>query len=348
MELRSWLVRSLLGISFCVLAIETPMSAQSRYQEMTQQELAQTADMGDSNAQIVLGVDLLKGRWGRRQYKAANQQFRAAANNGSLDGEAWLGNSYLFGLGMAQNTDVGIQMIESAASKGDAVGVWLKGVMIDRSFVIASDPRQASDYYQLAANMNSPEACDAIGLAFLSGRGRPINIDTPARYFQRGAALGDDGSLLHLGQLYEAGKPFHDPTDKQILVGAPDFDKALQAYMKAANLGNRLAAYKAGMILNNEQIGLANKTKATAYFEQAARHQFAPARIALAQMLSTGTNGNQNRSRALALYDRAAEQGEARATQLAADLKSSMTQQEIRQAQIIETAIAARDHSYSQ
>jgi uncharacterized protein len=347
MQIRLWAFRLLLGVSFSFM-VATAVSAQSRYQEMTQQELVQTANTGDSHAQIAVGVAFLNGRWGSRQYRKANVWFQTASNNGSLDGQAWLGNSYLFGLGTPQNKSLGIELIESAVSKGSPVGVWLKGVMLDRGLITATDTRQAVDFYQLAANMNVPAACDAVGLAFLLGRGRSQNIDQAAEYFQRGASFGDDNSLLHLGQLYEAGKSFHDPADNQAFVAGSDFDKALQAYVKSASLGNRIAAYKAGMILNNQQTGLADKVKAAVYFEQAARHQYAPARVALAQMLSTGDGVNEDRSRALALYNRAAEQGEVRATQLANKLKSSLTEQEIQEAHTIETAIAARDQGFSQ
>lgn len=342
------LFRPLLTFGFCVLTVATTASAQRGYQDMTQQELVQVANAGDARAQIGLGVALLKGRWGSRQFKTANRWFQAAATNGSPDAQAWLGNSYLWGLGLQQNRSVGIQLVESAASKGSAVGIRLKGVMIDRGLISTADPRQAADHYELAANMNDPDACDAIGSAFLLGKGRPRDIDRAAAYFNKGAVLGDDSSLLHLGQMYEAGNPFHDPTDNQTLVAAPDFDKALQAYVKSARMGNRLAAYKAGMILNNERTGLSDKAQAAIFLEQAARHQYAPARVALAQMLSTGDRMNENRSRALALYNRAAEQGEAQAAHLAASLKKGMTQQEIQQAQAIETAITARDHRYSQ
>lgn len=347
MRLKVWTACVLLTAG-CALATATTVTAQNRYQAMTQNELTQAAGADDTSAQTELGVAYLKGRWGSRQYKTANRWFQAAVNNGSLNSQAWIGNSYLFGLGMPQNTSLGVQLIESAASRGSAVGIRLKGMMSDLGLVSVTDPRQAANYYETAATMNDPEACDAIGLAFLFGKGRPQDIDTAAGYFQQGAILGDDGASLHLGQLYESGRPFHDPADKRVLVVAPDFEKALQAYAKAASQGNRIAAFKAGTLLNNERTKLTNKAKAAAYLEQAARHQYAPARVALAQMLSAGDGVQQNRCRALALYDRAAEQGEARAAQLATSLKSIMTQKEVQEAQAIETAIASRDHSYSQ
>lgn len=94
---------------------------------------------------------------------------------------------------------------------------------------------------------------------------------------------------------------------------------------KAILLGFAKNQYDLGMAYYEGKVIPKNTTKAVEWLNRASQKNYAPAKVALAQILLTGDGVNQNISLALSLLQQAARKGDAQALQLLSQIKSIET-----------------------
>jgi Sel1 repeat len=87
---------------------------------------------------------------------------------------------------------------------------------------VQRDDTKALEYFAKSVAAGNAAALGQVGVAFVWGRGDPVDYKMAANYFQQAADLGDGFSLKYLAILYERG-----------LLGPPDKFKAEQLRLKA-------------------------------------------------------------------------------------------------------------------
>lgn len=100
------------------------------------------------------------------------------------------------------------------------------------------------DNYSMAleqqADQGDVRAISAVGLAYLTGDGAPLNANRAFYYFRKGAQLGDAWSAFLLGVCYESGQGV-----------SPDMNMAIRLYVKAANRGIGAAMSRLGLYISS-------------------------------------------------------------------------------------------------
>ena len=315
--------------------------------ELSRQEsIREGAKADDVKAQVELGASLVRGEFGAREYREAEYWFKRAAKAGSVDAEAWLGGLEVFGLGVPKDPAHGVLLVDDAAEAGSTAGLRFKGMIAESGIFKAANHNEAANLYQEAADQGDAIACNYIGTAYLLGRGKSRDIDAAARYFYHGVLLDNRESLVHLGQMFEAGRPFYDPASDNVRMSERRTDKAFPLYMKAAEMGSTIAAYQAALLLRSGDGVKPDKGEAITLLEYAAVHQYGPARAVLGQMLYSGEGTKADRGAALAWLKRAAAAGNKDAEYRANELQKLLTQSEIARSSKIEAKINESDSRY--
>ena len=163
-----------------------------------------------------------------------------------------------------------------------------------------------------AARLGFPRAMLFIGTLYVKGVGVPADGQKAAEWLQQAADLGDASAQFNLALLYSKGDLIARNWDKAIPLAeqaaAQGHEKA-QQLLKNLHEGERddwmnegVSAYKAG-----------DFQKAAFLFRQAAAAGSVPATFNLALCYENGEGVRQDRAKALEWYEKAAEQGHARA-----------------------------------
>jgi TPR repeat protein len=164
---------------------------------------------------------------------AANQQFteaaaayRNAADKGSTAAMVELGLLLQNGTGVAGNPDQARSLFERAAAAGNPRGA-TSLVALSGSGGLPSDPAEARNMLQKAAEANSAEAQFQLGIMYAEGTGGPKDDVAARALFEKAAAQGHAQALDWAGNFAENGRG-----------GPANKDAAKAYYQQAAALGN--------------------------------------------------------------------------------------------------------------
>uniref|UniRef100_A0A9J7YQW8 SEL1L adaptor subunit of SYVN1 ubiquitin ligase n=1 Tax=Cyprinus carpio carpio TaxID=630221 RepID=A0A9J7YQW8_CYPCA len=178
--------------------VESPGSSSGMLEEDLIQYYQFLAEKGDVQAQVGLGqLHLHGGRGVEQNHQRAYEYFNQAANAGNTHAMAFLGKMYSEGSEyVAQNNDTALH------------------------------------YFKKAADLGNPVGQSGLGMAYLYGRGVPVNYDLALKYFQKAAEQGWVDGQLQLGTMYYNG------------IGVKrDYKQALKFFNLASQAGHILAFY---------------------------------------------------------------------------------------------------------
>ncbi|XP_061602588.1 protein sel-1 homolog 1 isoform X2 [Cololabis saira] len=178
--------------------VENPGSTSGMLEEDLIQYYQFLAEKGDVQAQVGLGqLHLHGGRGVEQNHQRAYDYFTQAANAGNTHAMAFLGKMY---------------------SEG--------------SEFIPQDNKTALEYFKKAADLGNPVGQSGLGMAYLYGRGVPVNYELALKYFQKAAEQGWVDGQLQLGTMYYNG------------IGVKrDYKQALKFFNLASQAGHILAFY---------------------------------------------------------------------------------------------------------
>jgi TPR repeat protein len=185
---------------------------------------------------------------------------------------------------------------------------------------VTQDYAKAFQCYSQSASLHDPNAFDRLGLLYYRGMGVSRDMVQAFQFFTQGAGLGDSWAELNLGQMYEGGHVRPDHTiapsgpgnAKPVLT--PDFGTALRLYTQSAAQGNRVAAYKAGVMYETGSGAPQNYELAFSYYKKSVSKQYLPAYIAIGKLHELGLGTSVNLLHAYVAYSVAAQLGDAEAT----------------------------------
>lgn len=164
----------------------------------------------------------------RKDYASALKFYTQATEAGDMTAQAALGRMYLFGLGVAQNKDKGLQLLFDSAKTDNVLAL-----KIYAAFMIAGqhkDYEKALFFLRRAADQGDAEAQDEVGSFYATGSGVPEDDTEAVKWFRKSAEQGYAGAELMLGNAYNEGHGV-----------AIDKAQALLWFTKAAEHGDKRA-----------------------------------------------------------------------------------------------------------
>ncbi len=261
---------------------------------MTAAQLLDRAQIGDAQAQFVLGSRYQRGAGVPLDLGEAFRWLKEAASQGHVGAQFNLGHLYSSGEGINPDPAEAIKWYLLAAEQGRPEAQNNLALMYDK----AQHFQEAARWFQRAADQGYVGAQASLGFAYSQGRGVPVNEGEAFRYYSLAAEQGYAPAQSNLGALYAQGR------------GAPlDPVEAAHWTRRAAEQGFG----KAEGILGDfyaEGFGVpADESEAVKWFLRAAAHGEAVAQNNLAIRYATGNGVAADLVRAYMWFSAAAAQG---------------------------------------
>ncbi|XP_029453581.1 protein sel-1 homolog 1 isoform X2 [Rhinatrema bivittatum] len=162
------------------------------------------------------------------------QYYQFLAEKGDVQAQVGLGQLHLHGgRGVEQNHQRAFEYFNQAADAGNSHAMAFLGKMYSEgSDIVPQSNETALKYFKKAADMGNPVGQSGLGMAYLYGRGVPVNHDLALKHFQKAAEQGWVDGQLQLGSMYYNG------------VGVKkDYKQALKYFNLASQGGHILAFY---------------------------------------------------------------------------------------------------------
>ena len=176
----------------------------------------QSAERGDAEAQLALGVRYYNGVDVEQDKKEAANWFRKAAEQGNAEAQSCLGDCYMLGDGVEKDTAEAVKWYRKAADQGLAIAQRAIGLCYLNGEGVKQDAVEAVKWFRKAAEQKG-------GLLKLSPNGIKARSSISMALDEEGIA----GAQLLLGACYECGEGVDQ-----------DKGEAVKWYRKAAEQGN--------------------------------------------------------------------------------------------------------------
>lgn len=162
------------------------------------------------------------------------QYYQFLAEKGDVQAQVGLGQLHLHGgRGVEQNHQRAFDYFTQAANAGNTHAMAFLGKMYSEgSEFLPQDNETALQYFKKASDLGNPVGQSGLGMAYLYGRGVPVNYELALKYFQKAAEQGWVDGQLQLGTMYYNG------------IGVKrDYKQALKFFNLASQAGHILAFY---------------------------------------------------------------------------------------------------------
>ncbi|MFC3909180.1 tetratricopeptide repeat protein [Legionella dresdenensis] len=188
--------------------------------------------------------------------------------------------------------------------------------------------KQARDIYQFFADKGDKDGQLKLAFLYDRGLGGESNVAQAAYWYNLSAGQGQPIAQYLLGQMYQMGRIDKEPdyaqakrwyaaaqasyTPASVALGYiydtvdADYANAAKNYILAANSGDAIGQYDLGLIYENGKGQSVDREKAKLYYQKAAEQGYAKAMSQLANLLFYGINGKRDQELALAWYKKAA------------------------------------------
>ena len=228
------------------------------------------------------------------RFDLALERFIKAAELGDARAQYQTGYMYLNGKGTAKDYSKTIYWLEKSAAQNFVSAFNTLGICYHNGYGVAKDPYKALEYYQKAAELgheNAKNSAEALKKELEQNPQTPPISQTPV----------EPKSVDEL--ITEALK-----YDKE-----KQYEKSLQLYLMAADLGSALAQNNVGYSYLFGEGTAKDFAKAVYWFEKSAAQNFAGAYNNLGLCYSNGFGVVQDKYKALECYQKAADLGSKKA-----------------------------------
>lgn len=260
------------------------------------------AELGDVEAQFMLGWSYSKGVGVTKNTKVACEWFRKAAEQGDVESQYCLGLMYEIGDGVAQDTKTSISWYRKAAEQGDARTQYILGVRYVKGEGVPKDYKVACDWYLKAAEQGYAKAQYSLGLKYMRGEGVAKNNEEAYKWCHKAAEQGYSRAQNTLGVMYLKGEGV-----------TKDVKAAYQCYQKAAEQGYSIAQSNLGFMYQ-KGVGVAKEAAiACEWYQKAAKQGYAEAQCNLGLMYAKGYGVVKDEKAAVECFRKSAKQDYAKA-----------------------------------
>ena len=161
----------------------------------------------------------------------AMEYYLKAADKGNGGAMHLIAKIYFLGLGVSKDINAAKQWLQKAGEAGASSAYKDLAVIAQNE----NDYTKAMEYYLKAADMGNGEAMCRIGLLYDSGKGVTKNIDTANQWYLKAGEAGLSYGYYNLANNYNS---------------AEEYTKAMEYYLKAADMGNGEAMCQIGLLYN--------------------------------------------------------------------------------------------------
>ncbi len=257
------------------------------------QKLLPVAEAGDSRAQYVIGTFYYYGKGVAENHHTAATWFKKSANQNLSDSQAILGHQYIHGDGIEKNLEKGIELLESAASKGHPHACFLLGNIYRFPSHGKMDRWKAIEYYKLAINYGSLLAKEYLADLFCENGDNGIALRLYLEAWQEGSMT----SAFNAGTMFEHGKGCE-----------VNIEMAFKLYLLAANAGVTMAEHNVGAFYFNGKFVDKDIENALFWYLRASKKDSALSQHCIGLMYLNG-DLDQDISVALSWLEKASENG---------------------------------------
>jgi TPR repeat protein len=269
--------------------------------------LRKAAEQGYVPAQNTLGFKYDFGSEVPKDAAQAAYWYRKAAEQGDADAQSSLGSLYEFGTGVAKDYAEAVKWYRKAAEQGNAEAqVSLAECYMDGRGIAKSD-KDAEEWFLKAIQQENflgrEIARRELGMFYgqLGDLEVPKNYAEAAKWYRKGAELGNAWAQYKLGVMYHAGRGV--PED---FVEARRWSlKAVDQYCNSAERGDADAQLKLAVCYEN----MHDDSEAVKWYRRAAEQGCATAQGSLGMCYDEGNGTPQNDIEAYKWYCLAAAQG---------------------------------------
>ncbi|MDR2422418.1 MAG: sel1 repeat family protein [Deltaproteobacteria bacterium] len=166
--------------------------------------LTKAANYGESPAQTLLGDLYLNGRAVAQDSKEAARLYRQAAESGLAAAQSRLAGLHKDGLGVAQDFGQAAHWYLMAAEQGDLEAHRALAQLYLEGLGVPQDLEKAAYCYLKAAEMGCGDSQAAIGVFYSLGQGVPQNMIAAVEWWEKAANQGHEGADSYLKSLAEA------------------------------------------------------------------------------------------------------------------------------------------------
>ncbi|MDR0549277.1 MAG: sel1 repeat family protein [Deltaproteobacteria bacterium] len=170
------------------------------------QNLNKEAAAGNPRAMIALGSIHENADLSSRDYGAALNWFKKAADKNLAEGHYKVGSFYEVGLGVKSNLKSAFQSFEKAANLGLSEAEFKLSQLYAFGLGVNQDQKKSLEYLNKAADKNYPPALNELGVVnILAQMGQKKDEKKAFELFTKGAEGGFSESMLNLGVIYRDG-----------------------------------------------------------------------------------------------------------------------------------------------
>lgn len=307
------------------------------------QYYAQASKQGSADASREAGLAYLNGRNSTEAVKF----FKVGADRGDLSSTYWYGKLLLDGNGTTQNKDQGFLYIKKAADRKFPMALYQVGNCYRDGSGVKASQEKAAEYYLSAAQADNVHGCWEYALCQMEGKGTARNYESALYWFGKAANKGysrnfknhctasenNNWTTTPFMNYLKAVKAYNEGNMETVMEEAKALKKAkmqegelLEAmcltdarYKKAnAKKGakillsladkNAAAAYLLAQCYEKGSGVTKDSKQALAYYEKAAKMNYAPAQCILGDMYYEGNGVKRDYPTAMRFYTVAYEQ----------------------------------------
>ncbi len=163
------------------------------------------AEQGSANDQARLGQFYWKGNGVLQDYAQAATWFRKAADQGNAAAQTFLGTMYMRGQGVPKDFTQSAAWLRKASDHGEPVAQNNLGLLYEEGLGVQKDFATAVSWLRKAADQGYATAQDNLGDLYQSGRGVPQNDVQALAWYQKAADQGYVDAKEHLRVLQASG-----------------------------------------------------------------------------------------------------------------------------------------------
>lgn len=285
-------------------------------------EIRKSADEGDAENQMTLGVMYEKGLGIRQDEIEAARWYRKAAEQGHTSAQTILGSIYRSGRGVPQDYSEALKWYLKAANKGAAVAQFETAMMYNRGLGVQQDYAEAAKWYRKVAETGFAPAQYYLASLYEDGAGVPKDYGEALKWYRKAADQGFPEAQTNLGAMYADG------------LGVPqDFAEAVKWYLKAAAHDYPIAQSNLGIAYHTGKGAAQDHAEAVKWFTKAAEQGDPTGQFWLGVAYAKGEGVARNPVQACMWLILANEQGFEQAAEIENSLVATMTETQIDEAQ---------------
>ena len=285
-------------------------------------QIRQTAEQGDAEAQFNLGNVYYIGEGTPQDYAEAVKWYRKAAEQGFAKAQYNLGVMYGKGAGVEEDDQEAVKWYRKAAEQGYASAQYNLGNMYSRGEGVEEDNQEAVKWYRKAAEQGYASAQVNLGVMFGKGEGVAEDNREAVKWYRKAAEQGNVKAQANLGVMYGKGAGVEE-----------DDQEAVKWFQKAAEQGDADAQNKLGFMYSEGEGVLENDREAVKWYREAAEQGHAPGQLSMGYMYFTGEGVPKDYLKAYNWWNLAADQGNKTAAKVKDQLESIMTAEQLAKAQ---------------